>query len=184
MNAPDWSVRSFPAGVVAHVMEPGDFILAHRRGFCAWVVRVGQRIRFRGERRRFACWDHAALVVSAEGDLVEALLRTGATRSHISKYAGTEYTLIRTHASPADQLEILRYADREVGAPYGLLQDLFVFLGYLFAGYFAIGIQHQINCSGLVACAQTRMGAYFDRLPETMTPADLACYYDATLEGA
>jgi hypothetical protein len=165
--------------VAANVYEPGDFILTHRGRFAGPLIRLGQRIRYRGDRRKYAFWNHAALITSVEGDLVEALIRSGATRSHISKYKDVEFTLVRVHASAADQAQIIEYADRIVGMDYGFMQDLSGLLGLLSFGFLCVGFNRAINCSGLVASALTRMGAYFNRLPETMLPADLAFYYGA-----
>ena len=57
---------------------------------------VGQRLRFRGPDRPFAHWSHAALIVSAEGAIVEAeaisaarvrsILRSGVHLSTVTEH--------------------------------------------------------------------------------------------------
>ena len=177
---PAWSVRSFPAGVEANVFEPGDIILTHRGPFVGALIRLGQRLRYRGALRCYAFWNHVAVITSVQGDLAEALVRTGVTRTHISKYAAIEYTLIRVHATPADQAEMMDYINHVVGEDYGFVQDLTGLLGLITFGWVSVGFSRSVNCSGLAACMLTRMGAYFKGMPETMLPADLAFCYGAT----
>ena len=171
------STESFPAGIEAEGYTIGDIVLTHTDGVGGLVVRWGQRLRFHGPRRRFAQWNHCALIVSDKGDLVEALPRTGATRSHLNKYLPRERTIIRTRTHDLDQGEILQFADRIVGEPYGWLCDFFVFLGYLTGNLLNVSVQHQVMCSELVARAQERSGTYFPRLPQSMAPGDIAEFY-------
>lgn len=173
--------KSYPAGVEAPKYRVGDFILTHHGRWIGAAIRWCQGIRFRGDKRAYTFWNHAALIVSDQGDLVEALTRTGATRSHISKYKNVEYTLVSTHAAPLDQTQIIYYADRVVGEKYGYLNDFCVFVGYLTGNKLNFGFQGQIMCSALVARAMERMGAYFNRLPDSIAPADLAQYYSVKI---
>lgn len=156
-------------------MNIGDFVLVERKGVAAWLIRFGQGWRFHGKNRKYARWTHAALIVSPKGDLVEALTR-GVVRSHIDKYKGVPCTLVRVNASPEDQLEILRFANKVVGEEYGWATIACIVVGHLTS--FTFGFQGQAICSGLIARAEERMGAYFDRLAEDIDPADLARYYN------
>ena len=45
--------------------------------------RFGQRLRFRGEDEKYGWWNHAAVIVSTDGDLIEAL-NAGVTRTNIT----------------------------------------------------------------------------------------------------
>src|SRR6266404_2914741 len=89
------SVKMFAAGVGAGPGEydPGDFILTHGSAFFSMLIRFGQRLRFRGKNRKFAWWNHAAMIVSKSGDLIEAL-GAGVRATHIDKYKATEYHLV------------------------------------------------------------------------------------------
>jgi hypothetical protein len=53
--------------------DPGDFILTHGSGIFNYLIRFGQHLRFRGEDAKYCWWNHAAMIVSAAGDLIEAL---------------------------------------------------------------------------------------------------------------
>jgi hypothetical protein len=155
----------------------GDFVLVNRGKYIGKLIRLGQAVRFRGSRRRFAQWNHAALVVSGEGDLVEALVRTGATRSHLEKYANVDYVLVRTGCVPLDQTQVLAFADGVVGQEYGFLDDFSTFLNYLTGNKVVFTTQGSIMCSQLVARALERAGAFFARNTATVAPADLAEHF-------
>lgn len=159
-------------------MEPqiGDFILCRRPGFVSACIRIGQRIRFRGDDRKYARYTHAALVVGRDGELVEATAK-GVERSHLVKFKDVPYTVVHTSTGHEDQNQILRFANRVVGERYGYATILCCAFGLVTGGTFTFGFQGQSICSGLVARAQERSGAFFDRDPCDIMPADLARYY-------
>ena len=164
----------YPAGIEATTYTVGDFLLVDRGKYVGKLIRYAQALRFRGADRVYSKWNHAALVVSEQGDLVEALVRTGATRSHVDKYKDVDYVVVRTNAVPLDQQQILYFADRIVGEDYGFASCLCVIVGFVTWNHFSFGVNSSIMCSQLVALAQTRAGAYFDRNAENICPADLA----------
>jgi uncharacterized protein YycO len=158
--------------------QPGDFILTHSRGLASALIRFGQGLRFLARNRRYIWWSHAALIVSAQGDLIEAI-GAGVRRSHISKYHSTDYQLVRlgTLASTADREKIVRYAEWALGQEYGWLTIISISCGLLAGGRFTFGFDGQSICSGLVARALERSAAIFDRSPSHIMPADLAKYF-------
>ena len=81
----------FEKGQEAQGFEPGDFILTKRSGILSLLIRTGQLIRFKG---KYAKWTHAALIVSKDGNVIEAS-GNGVARSHLSEYRKNEYHLIR-----------------------------------------------------------------------------------------
>ena len=161
-------------------LKVGDFLLVDRGKYAGRLIRWGQGVRFRGADRIYAQWNHAALVVSESGALTEALVKTGVTRSMISKYLGVRYVVVHTNGASNDQQHLLRYSDRSVGEDYGFGNCLCVILGYLTFNRVCIGVQSP-NCSAHVARGQLRLGAYFDRMPEGLAPADLARYYSVVV---
>lgn len=180
------NIQSFPPGNAAptsindesgDIVNVGDFILTHSTNRAGQIIRFGQAIRFRGKNRKYAFWNHCAIITSPTGDIVEALTKTGLTRNNLSKYKGTEYTLVRVDTNKADQEQILRFVDKTVGEKYGWASILSCFLGVLTGSNFVFGVQTQTICSGHVARSQERSGAYFDKCPQNILPADLARYY-------
>jgi len=98
-------------GSVGAAMRPGDFILTHGRHWTSALIRVGQALRFRGRDRQYAYWNHAALVVGANGDIIEALGPSpGVALQNVSRYAPREYTVVRIMASPEDRDEAVGFA--------------------------------------------------------------------------
>lgn len=174
-------VRRFAAGEDAarHEFEPGDFILTHGTSWTSWLIRFGQGLRFWGAKRRFTWWNHAAIIVSADGALVEAL-GAGVTRTNISKYRPAEYHLVSISeivASGADRDEALAFAEWCVGMPYAWLIIVSIAMSLVTGGKFTFGFDGQAICSGLVARALERTKAIFNRTPSHIMPADLAMYF-------
>jgi hypothetical protein len=178
------SVNCFGPGVAATHYQPGDFILTHGDALVSRLIRFGQGIRIRGADRKYTHWNHAALVVSETGDLIEARGR-GVCRTHISDYSPKEYCLVRIEASPEDRKQAVDFAEWAAGAMetkrkqrYGYLTIASVIYTTLTGGKFTFAIEGQTICSGLVARAMERTGALFNRTPSHIMPADLAKYYD------
>jgi hypothetical protein len=158
--------------------EPGDFILTHSRGVFASIIRFGQAIRFVGSNRRFTWWSHAALIVSPEGDLVEAL-GNGVRRTNISNYAATDFQLVRLEslATEHDREQIVRYGKWALGQEYDWLTIVSIALSLMTGARLSFGFDGQSICSGLVARALERSNCIFDRSPSHIMPADLAYYF-------
>ena len=160
--------------------DPGDFILTHRHRLMAGLISWGQKRRFKGADARFAHWSHAALIVSREGDLVEAESR-GVKRSPVSKYRSEEYHLVRL----GDQLAAdgrraaVSYAEGQVGQAFGYL-DLVGAGLYLLFGWPMRWVRrnHEI-CSSLVVRALQRGGLLRGLDPALTLPGDLAKAFDA-----
>jgi len=178
------SVEHVPAGVDATKYEPGDFILTHGDAWTSKMIRFGQSLRIRGADRRYTWWNHAALIVSSDGALVEAL-GAGAVRTNLSKYTPLEYHLVRTGASDEDRKEVVAFGEWAAGDAmgagrqrYGYVTIVSIALTLLTGGKFTFALEGQMICSGLVACAQERTKAIFSRTPSHIMPADLAKYYD------
>jgi uncharacterized protein YycO len=142
------------------------------------LITLAQRRRFRGTARMYAHWSHAALVVSAEGTLIEAE-GTGVRRSPLDKYHENEYHLVRMDGRIDDQQRsvAVRAAERWVGDSFGFLVMLELTI-WLLTGLrlHRIRRDHQI-CSGLVARALALAGERFERGPAFTLPADLAEEY-------
>jgi hypothetical protein len=157
--------------------KPGDFILTHDNSWTSRLIRFGQRLRYRGEEAQFARFNHAAIIVSANGQIVEAV-GAGVKLGHIDDYKQEEYVLVEVSASHEDRLQAVRYANYCVGAPYGWFTILSLAWTLLTGGRFSFGVLGSHICSGLVAGALERTGAIWDRPNDSIMPADLARYYD------
>jgi len=175
-------VERYGPGEAPENVRPGDFVLTHRRRRpMPALITLAQRRRFRGAARAYAHWSHAALVVSAQGTLVEAE-GTGVRRSPLGKYREEEYHLIRMDGrlDNEQRAAAARTAERWIGDGFGFLVMLELTI-WLLIGLRLRWIRHDHQiCSGLVARALTAAGQRFARDPAFMLPADLAEAYDVS----
>ena len=158
--------------------EPGDFILTHGAELFSQLIRFGQQLRFGGADRPFTYWNHAALVVSNDGTIVEAL-GAGVERRSIADYDPTQYTVVRITASAEDRAEAAAFAERCVGHPYGWTTIVSIGLSLLTGAKLSFGFNGQLICSGLVARSLERTTAIFEDEPSHIMPAQLAKLYGA-----
>ena len=170
-----FSKSFFEKGREAQGFEPGDFILTKRSGFLSSLIRTGQLIRFKG---KYAKWTHAALIVSKDGDLIEALGR-GVVRSHLSQYKKNKYHLIRLGemADEKDRQKMVNFAEWCLRYEYGHLTIVSISLCLITGWKFMFGMDDRIICSALVARALERTRVIFDKNPSFIMPADLAKYF-------
>jgi len=167
-------------GEEAKDFAPGDFILAHRNHFLARLISLAQKRRFKGADAGFAHWSHSAMVVDAEGALVEAEIM-GVRLNPISRYRADEYHLVRLgpEFSSAGRSRAVEYSREQVGQGFGFL-DMFGASLYLLFGWPVRLMRrgHEI-CSGLVVRALQAGGQVPQVDPLLTLPADLAKLYDA-----
>lgn len=166
--------------------RPGDFLLSHR----TWhpfsvLIRIGQRMRIRGDDRRDYCyWSHAALVTGDDGSLIE-MQKPGAVRGHVDDYRDLDCVLVRVHATDEDRAQAVEFAEWCVAGRRRIGRAAFVSFGLscLTGTTFTFFQDGSMVCSTLVARAQERTGAIFNRDPNHIAPADLAKYYGVRLAG-
>jgi uncharacterized protein YycO len=163
-------------GESATGFEPGDFILTHRRHLVSRLIRVAQKIR--GRERRYSYWSHAAVIVDADGSLVEAESR-GVIRRNLSEYTDREYHLVRLgdSADDRDRRQVAAFAESLVGQPFGFLDMFSVGLSLLTGAKVNVSYESHLMCSALVARALERTSVIFADEPSHMLPADLARHY-------
>lgn len=172
------SVERYGPGEEASHPQPGDFILTHGRAWFNKCVQIGQGWRFRGADRKYAHWDHTAIIVDEHGGLIEAAT-SGVRLINLSNYKDVEYHLVSLGSTvdATDRAEAVAFAKWSLYEKYGWLTIVCIGIGLLTGGKLTFGFDGQQICSGLVARAMERTPAIFDRNPEDIMPADLARYY-------
>lgn len=170
----------FDKGETSLNLQAGDVVLTHGSTWISILIRIGQAIRFQGDKQPYAYWNHAALVVNEQGDLIEAL-GYGITKRNISVYQPKEYAVIKVQACDDQRKAMVRYAEFQLGKKYGILTFLSLGLSLLTGLKFTFGIEGEMVCSGLVASALERADEVFPRPSLNMTPADLAVYFNVGL---
>jgi uncharacterized protein YycO len=96
-------------GETTAIFEPGDFILTHGDAWTSRLIRFGQRLRIHGRDRVYTHWNHAAIIVDAGGDIIEALGRS-VTRRSLDAYKPKEYLIVRIATSKEDRDQAVRFA--------------------------------------------------------------------------
>ena len=166
------TVRCAPGDVIADV-RPGDIILIRGPGWLGWLIRLGARIRYRNDDLRYAHWSHAAMVLSANGHLVE-VHALGVGVCGIEKFRNSEFHYVRLDLSDRDRMLAVRYGYACVGQRYGVSSFLLFCLSLALGDRFHVPDWGQQGCVALIVRALQRAGVAFDRAPSDMMPADLA----------
>ena len=172
-------IEEFGPGQSIRNPEPGDFVLTRGHEWTSVMIRIGERLRYRGPNRKFAHWNHAALFTDANGGIIEAL-GSGVQQGNISKYAPIDYQVVRLDGVSNEGREHeVAFAKDCVARhqKYGYFTILSIALSLLFGGRLGFGIDGQEICSGLVGRALERTGEVFVEEPWHMMPADLAEAY-------
>ncbi|HEX9037625.1 MAG TPA: hypothetical protein VF808_11610 [Ktedonobacterales bacterium] len=166
-------IQRFGPGVAAASLQPGDFILTHGNSRMGRLIRVGERLRNRGPDRKYARWNHAALIADATGGLIEAD-EGGVHRAHISKYAAVEYYLVRIQASEEARAHAVEFAEWCLRQSFGWLTFASIACSLVTGSRFDFGLDGQETCSGLVSRALEHAGTIMETDPSRAMPADLA----------
>lgn len=158
-------------------LKPGDFILTHGNAWTSKLIRIGQSLRFHGHNRKYAHWNHAAIIITKSGEIIEAL-GAGIKKQHISKYRPEDYYLVRIKASSEDRRQVVNFAMHSLDQKYGFATIASIAISLTTGLKLSFGFDGEQICSGLVARAMERTWAIFNKTPSHITPADLARYYD------
>lgn len=195
MAIKDVTYEHFPHGELPPIdhFEAGDYVLVSagrwkqdrrgrdRRGHVpigSRLIQIGQGLRFRGDKKRFAHWNHAAWV--SDGELIE--VRRGKVRATpFETYRDIEFTLVHSNLTEdqrKDAEKFVRWA-LTTEKKFAWLGLASVILSLLTAMKVSFGTPGTMFCSGLVAAA---LGTYEWRdQPALVLPAHLAKYADITL---
>ena len=171
------SVTLYPPGVPVSSYQPGDFGLTHGSSFVSRGIQVAQRLRFRGVQREYAHWNHAFLVTSADGDIVEAGGK-GIEGGHVSDYDAKEVHLVHVDASDEDRKFMVQFADYCMGRRYGYLTIISLVFQLITGARIGIVNAKSMICSGFVAEALEMAGYDWPVDPAFIMPADLAARFE------
>ena len=180
------TVSHHPPGEAPESFVPGDFSL-HRatattgRGGATTtlgkLIQAGERARFGNSD--FARWTHSTLIVSATGDICEAI-ESGVALDNIAKYRGSDYMIVHVDASTTQRELACGFATTRVGDRYGIVNFIGLAFQALFGWTLSVHMDGQFICSGLVSRATEKYIDAYPRSPENMMPGDLAYFWGAT----
>lgn len=182
LNLPPHSVSSAGDLGRRRPIAPGDVILGRAHGQKHQIIRWGQARRLAPADRPYAGYTHAALVVSADGDLVEAV-GEGVHRSSLTRYVIDEeiYQVVRIEISEEARERVVEFAlwAAQARAPYASLATVCTTVWAFTNSRLMFFMDGSFTCSGLVAAALERMGARFEVNAAKVTPAQLAVMFTA-----
>jgi hypothetical protein len=186
------AISFYPPGDRVRAWRPGDFVLVadtHRMARC---TELGQRRRFRGTE--WAAWNHAALVATDAGTLIEARAEGIACREP-GTLDGLDYCYVAVDAKVRDELGSPRSTVAATGAARAMRWNAARFAFELASASTqeaTPGQQARVclelmadrpasrpTAGSLVAHALSRLGYVWTREPRRMLPADLALAFGA-----
>ena len=126
-------------------MRAGDFLLVHSTGVFPWLIRVGERLHFKGKGSQ---WSHAALIVSDDGKTIEAQAR-GVVASTVSAHSVCQ--VVDSGLSDAGRQQVCRFAASCLGDEYGYLTLASIVLDLLTPSFLTFRRPKTLICSELVA---------------------------------
>jgi hypothetical protein len=171
-------VRSFGPGEQVVNPCPGDFILTHGASWTSRMIRFGQTLRYWGPDKIFTRWNHAAIFINEEGNIIEAL-GGGVQMRNISVYKHTEYHVVHLeNVVDINRIHEVEFAQACLNEDYGWLTIVSIALSLLTGSKLAFGVDGQQICSALVARCLERTGEIFPTDPWQIMPADLAKYFN------
>lgn len=150
-------------------MKPGDILLVESSGFLPWLIRLGERIHRRGPSCR---WSHVAVIVSAEGDTIEAQA-SGVLVSNVAHHPVCQ--VVDTGLSDQDRAQAAAFAVSCLGVRYGYLTILSIALDLLSPDFITLRSPRTLICSELAARALEHGGWVSPELDTSrVMPSDLA----------
>lgn len=163
-------------------MLPGDILLVDDysgvRDWLGALIRDGERAR--GDRD--SVWTHSAVIVSADGDLIEAMAQ-GIVRGHASRYAHVPTRVLSLGIPESDPRRAfaVRFCEAQLGHPYGVLDFISLAFSVLFGNRWSSHQDGQMICSELCARATEAATSHgYPYAPERMMPSDLQACIEGT----
>lgn len=171
------SFKVYQAGQVPVKFNPGDFILVSTTGVLAKFIRFGQFVRYHGDMKPFAFWNHTAMIVDENGTIVEAVGR-GVRYAHIDEYKDVEYYLVNTKLNKQSREQVVAACRSFVKDKYGWLTIASIATELLTGIKLQFSLNNSMICSAVVAQSLWAGGIIFNRNPFQMMPADLASAFN------
>ena len=171
--------KVYAAGQVPAKYVPGDFILVSSKGILAKFIRFGQFIRYHGKMKAFSHWNHAAMIIDTDGNIVEAVGR-GVVTSHISDYKDVEYYYVSTKLNAQSRDQAVAACRSFIKDKYGWLTIFSIAFELLFGIKLQFTNNNTMICSAVVGQSLWAGGIIFNTNPYQMMPADLAAAFQVS----
>ena len=145
-------------------LNPGNFIVVHGNDFFDKLIQIFTMSR----------WNHAALVTSADGSIIE-LSPKGIHKRNISEYPSEDVHVVAIEMSQEDKKQVTGYADFMLRkhAAYGFVTIATIVFKIITKSRLVLKLDGTLICSEFVARALSQGGVIWDKDPSLITPADL-----------
>ena len=160
----------------SHPPQPGDFVLIHGYSPIGFLARWIQRRQFNSADWQYTYWDHAALVVSTDPDIIEAR-GLGVVRRHLSQYKPTQFAVVPVNVTIAARRRIVENAQSALGVRYGFASILGITLSAVVGREIHPHALNEQTCSSLVVRALQQGGLLPGVEPSHVVPAELARWW-------
>ena len=169
----------FPAGTPI-VAQAGDLVLVRHGSVMAKIIRFGQRIRYRGDMRRWSWANHAAIAVS-NTSLIEQQAR-GGTLVSFADYVAEDVAVVHVSMTDSQRADVVAFTWWTLNIGYGWLSIAGIVWDLLTGFHLSIGSGLRMICSAAASRAIEHGGHFIpDRLPEVVMPADLCRMFNVVL---
>jgi uncharacterized protein YycO len=169
-------------------MREGDLVFFHGPNFFSRLIRFGQGLRFRGDRRKYAYWNHVGVIVEIgeNGPVIVEAVKNVQRNILWENYSELDYVvkIVSPDLNRIDRKEVVEYCERQVGDSYDWVEIVSIGINCIFGGSISIKFSTSHICSGLAGEALERAGFDFGRTAADLMPADLAEYFDVTVDFA
>ena len=179
------TVEYIQPGTLPETWRVGDYLLVSagewkdglrgRVPYFSRSIQIGQGLRFHGDRKPYAYWNHAVWI--SDDSLIEVSGGRVTTSAH-DKYRNIEFHVVHSNLTDTQRREaddFVRYVLQQ-NRRFGILTLVSVTFSLLTGLKLVFGFRGTLICSGLVAAAVRPPQWRED--PSHVTPADLAEYAD------
>lgn len=162
-----YRVEVYRPGELPATVRGGDFLLVHSPYLISRLIRLCTRSYF----------NHAAMVLDAEGGIAEALAE-GIVRRNVAEWEDVLFAVVSPDLSEEDRRQVVEHAEWVVGEGwrYSWATILGMGLFWLTGGRLMLssGAKAAI-CSAFVAdCLHAGAIRFPEKIPDFLTPQDLA----------
>ena len=154
---------------------PGDVGLSHGSGLVDGAIRFAESLRY-GRRSFEARWNHAFMIVTTSGDLIQAEGHGVVKGSIQSDYGHGDYVILRPPYPPWGAERAVAAMTLLLNEKYGYLEIVSEALSFMLQTKLRFAIEGQQICSGAVSFALDQGGIFMGYDEQWNSPADVMHY--------
>jgi len=154
---------------------PGDVGLAHGSGLVDGAIRFAETLRY-GRGSAEARWNHAFMIVSSSGNLIQAEGHGVVRGTMASDYGHGDFVVLRPPYPSWGAERAVAAMEALLHDEYGYLEIVSEALSFLLQTKLRFAIEGQQICSGAVSFALDQGGIFMGYDEQWNAPADIMHY--------